>query len=952
MDPITALSVASSIVQLVDFTQDLFRSSYEIYKSTSGRSEANVDLQSITASLKTLTTDLTQSVERATSDTGKEPSKNDKELLELSKSCSGVAAKLIAALDQLTAQKTHNIWDSFSLALRTIWSNKQVKSLNAKLVQYRVQISIHINASVREQVARLQADQSSHGQLISTSLQATQDLSQKILKQMQQNAKWQAQVIEAIHRSSINSEQRTRDAESGDFKWITTHDHFFSGYGERFGREVLARLHYIEMESRAESVAEAYDETFQWIFSPAQTTDQKWSNFTQFLESDQSLYWVTGKPGSGKSTLMKLIKNDRRTAPYLKKWAGSKKLYTSGFYFWCSGGNEIQMTQEGLLRTLIQNALSEFPYLGPLMFPKRLETFVIFGDGVVWGEPLSLTELLSAFKLFVHEATKTHKIFLLLDGLDEFNGTYSQQVKLIEFIQSLASSDVKFCVSSRPWNVFEDAFNARPSLRVEDLTYKDIHHYCSANLSKNLGFNALKRGDLAAASELVDNVSMKACGVFLWVTLVVESLLEGLTDGERLSDLQKRLDSLPSDLEDLFWRILRSVDFERISQIFQIVQVSPNSISILRLSYADEDNPDFLFNLPIKPLPRTAIDSRAELMRRRLNACCKGLLEPQGYDGFSKTDPQAIVAYLHRTVRDFIKKPDIWAELLSATGAAFDPRKRVSVAHASRLKVLPTNSLNSVVLEEYASHMRDAKNFWEEVVGCIQTIAYYGPDKKPQETSLRILEEVKNTVDQIVTRGVSNYDSGNVPVNYGHCSTVIGGTTTIRSFLHLTVKLQIYPYVNVHVDDVQGPDRAKKLSLLLQVALTDYAFTTYGRVFNSPSLPIIETLLKYGATFDGHDVWTQVIKTSPHNTDLSLLLLRYGADPFVPQLGDNSRLLFADEVRELAKAKREEAIKNGRAPRRMEKTLGSSKILEVKAPSAWSRLRSRYSSSKGERDDL
>ncbi|KAH8745854.1 hypothetical protein BGZ57DRAFT_213519 [Hyaloscypha finlandica] len=370
---------------------------------------------------------------------------------------------------------------------------------------------------------------------------------------MNQNARWQAKVIEAILRSGDRYDSRVWDANPAP---VSTHDHFYRGYAEHFRTELQAHIHCIEMESRSKSVSEAYDETFQWIFSPSSAADQKWSNFVHFLEGNQGLYWITGKPGSGKSTLMKLIKNDQRTAEHLSTWAGDKKLYLSGFYFWCSDGNEIQMTLEGLLRTLIHQALQNFPHLVPLLFPKRLETFVVFGNQVAWEDPWTLSELLCAFKLFIRETTKTNKIFLLIDGLDEFNGNYSQQVKLIEFIQSLLSSDVKLCVSSRPWNVFEDTFNTRPSLRLEDLTYKDIERYCSLNLSNNLGFVALQRGDPNVASDLIENVSTKASGVFLWVILVIQSLLEGLTDGERLSDLQRRLDSLPADLETLFWKIL------------------------------------------------------------------------------------------------------------------------------------------------------------------------------------------------------------------------------------------------------------------------------------------------------------------------------------------------------------------------------------------------------------
>jgi hypothetical protein len=275
-----------------------------------------------------------------------------------------------------------------------------------------------------------------------------------------------------------------------------------------------------------------------------------------------------------------------------------------------------------------------------------------------------LTELLSAFKLFVQETTKSRKIFLI-DGLDEFNGNYSQQIKLIEFIQSLSSSDVKIFVSSRPWNVFEDTLNTRPSLRLEDLTYSDIQHYVSSKLSTNLGFAELQGGDPQSASALIDNVSTKASGVFLWVILVVQSLLEGLTDGERLLELQKRLDSLPADLETLFWRILNSVDFERVSQLFQIVRASQEPLNILQLSYADEDDAEFVFKMPTMPLPNAKLFSRSVQMKRRLNACCKGLIEPQNKGMEHLHD--ANVGYLHRTVKDFIQKSDVWKKLLSAT---------------------------------------------------------------------------------------------------------------------------------------------------------------------------------------------------------------------------------------------------------------------------------------------
>ena len=149
MDPITALGAASSIVQLVDFVQGLIHSTYKIFKSPSGRTKANVDLDSITTSLTMLNDDLMQSVKRATAGSSKQLSSKDVELLELCQNCRVVAAKLLAALNKLKAQKLDSFWHSFGRALLTVWKEKELASMKGELDTYRQQISLHISVSIR-----------------------------------------------------------------------------------------------------------------------------------------------------------------------------------------------------------------------------------------------------------------------------------------------------------------------------------------------------------------------------------------------------------------------------------------------------------------------------------------------------------------------------------------------------------------------------------------------------------------------------------------------------------------------------------------------------------------------------------------------------------------------------------------------------------------------------------
>jgi hypothetical protein len=653
--------------------------------------------------------------------------------------------------------------------------------------------------------------------LLSNSLQATQDLSRKLLKHMDQSSRWQTKVLDAIQK---NHGQSSQD-QNGISPPASLQEHLYMEYEERFRKSLFSHLKYREMENRHERIAPVYTETFEWIFTPPREA-QQWSDFPKFLGGDQRLYWITGKPGAGKSTLMKFISEDPRTKNYLETWASGKPLFLSSFYFWCSG-TEIQMSLEGFMRTLLHDTLQRFPHLISMVFSDRWEISVVLGDLVTWEEPWTMDETFRAFRLLIQEATKTTKIDLFIDGLDEFHGNYSEQVELIDFIQSLSGLDTKICVSSRPWNVFEDAFKSRPSLKLEDLTYPDMQHYVSSNLSANPGFTALQRLDSEYAARLINNVTTKASGVFLWLVLVVKSLLEGLTDGERLPELQDRLNSLPADLESLFWRILNSVGFERASQLLQIVRGANLPLTVLELSFADEEDPQFLSKMPTVPLTDEQMVSRAELMRRRLNGRCKGLLEAQAL-------PNSEVGYLHRTVKDFIQRPDVGKRLVDGTKPSFNPRMQLLVSQLACFKVTDFGSF------------RDPKDllrttpFWKQFTSLIHQIIQDGPDSP--ELQAYLLNELDRAAIDI-----------NGPLAMHWTSSMLG-FPTITSFIHLAVKFQLVSYIKFTLTNSKLADQTE-LSSLLQLAITEYEtfgiLYTKNFAFREPNIEIIRILVESGA---------------------------------------------------------------------------------------------------------
>ncbi len=81
-----------------------------------------------------------------------------------------------------------------------------------------------------------------------------------------------------------------------------------------------------------------------------------------FLEDENGLLFIYGKAGSGKSTLMKFLSQDKTVQDKLNSWAGNKTLCLVSFFFWNSG-DTLQMSLEGLYRSILFETLRQCPDL-------------------------------------------------------------------------------------------------------------------------------------------------------------------------------------------------------------------------------------------------------------------------------------------------------------------------------------------------------------------------------------------------------------------------------------------------------------------------------------------------------------------------------------------------------------------------------------------------------------
>ncbi|KAH8896292.1 hypothetical protein GQ53DRAFT_587605, partial [Thozetella sp. PMI_491] len=313
-------------------------------------------------------------------------------------------------------------------------------------------------------------------------------------------------------------------------------------------QQVLDSLHFYQIEDRIEDVKEAHQSTFRWIFESPSSSEAPWSNFSLWLESEESFYWINGRAGSGKSTLMKFICQDPRTWTHLDKWSPVSSRAQASFFFW-NLGLRLQKSQTGLLRSLLHTVLSQRPDLIVEVMPELCRE-VTHPDFSGISEP-DLDQLIDWFKRLVSKTSPDFRIFFAIDGIDEYEGDYQD---LIELITATTSPNVKFLLSSRPIPSCVQAFSSYPGLQLQSLTRDDILGYCQSAIGKSLSSRDNKEW-----FGLIEQIVERSSGVFLWATLVVKTLFKAYQEGAKLSELQARLNELPADLSNLYAHLLGTI---------------------------------------------------------------------------------------------------------------------------------------------------------------------------------------------------------------------------------------------------------------------------------------------------------------------------------------------------------------------------------------------------------
>ena len=633
MDPLTTFSLVCGVIQVVDFSIKTLSKCKELYRE--GSLSEYQKLEDLTNHL----VDVRDKLELTTvkQNVGVLGAAEDQSLLDIAGQCSTTAEHLVEKLRSLKIEGPRQKLQAVSKTFIMLWKKGELQDIQSRVDGYRNVLDTQILINLRYVRFGCPASSLWHLKLICprryenrqrfdlAALQHSQDFQsldqnvQSLVKIVSQEPKGFEELKDLIRnekkeiKESINSGFQKHERRRADREQHT---------------RLLKSLWFAEILSREETIAEAHRKTFQWIFDRSGRAVRPWSNFTSWLEDGKGIYWISGKAGSGKSTLMNFLCQDERTKDLLEIWSGSKDILMVKFFFW-SAGTLMQKNFDGLLRSLLWQILREFPDMDILqtsnessLEEKRRRASYSQGSIGVWTKRRLLETLHDA----INKLQSSCYLCFFIDGLDEFD---DDKDDLIEFVQDIVSNTgVKVCLSSRPDREFEEAFGSSARLRLQDLTHDDIRRYVNDRFQSVPQLVSMASENEDEMNQVKKRIVDRAEGVFLWVSLAVKDQIRGLRNDDSPEQLQQRLARLPSEIEGVYARMLERIDKIYLQEASSFLKMALNKrdLSVLELALASYPGVEDILS-SADEVPERKVVLLCQSTRKKLITRCAGLLE-------------------------------------------------------------------------------------------------------------------------------------------------------------------------------------------------------------------------------------------------------------------------------------------------------------------------------------
>jgi hypothetical protein len=419
--------------------------------------------------------------------------------------------------------------------------------------------------------------------------------------------------------------------------------------------DLVRSLHIPVFGERFDKIEDASNGTFDWVFGDPNL------NLAHWLRSETGIYWIRGKPGSGKSTLMKYLHNHQRTSELLNSWRPGRQQIDAWFFFDVRGSH-IQKSLEGLLHLILHRLVSCHTRLADILLP-------MYGARAPGRrDEWPLSDLQQALMLLLDQEELRVDLNLFLDALDE----YGDPPEIIaDFVADLAErpasswTKTKVFFSSRPWTIFLDRFGHAPGFSIHEHTKGDIRRFVRGMITElRLLGSSSTHEEQHNAAQLCSDVCDRAEGVFLWVKLVSTTLSNAHHGGASIAELRQIISKFSLELDEYYAGIVNQISQSRRFDTFVMLELvvrSQRQLSIEEFIGALQCAPCKTIDECLAVLAeQTSEISSPEKTTRRIRDYAGGLLEIVPLRG------SWIVQLMHQTVKDFISTPGFMHRLLGS----------------------------------------------------------------------------------------------------------------------------------------------------------------------------------------------------------------------------------------------------------------------------------------------
>jgi hypothetical protein len=444
---------------------------------------------------------------------------------------------------------------------------------------------------------------------------------------------------------------------------------------------VLEKLGFPEMNDRCKMIENRvgeFGDTYCWVFYPPPRTDSyRQHEFVTWLREGSGVFWLDGKPGSGKSSLMAYIYHNLGTDKvgfhHLRAWAQPQSFRLLSFWFFRPAKSLLLKSLGGFWRSLCSQILEVDERLFETIrdnnnnngsAPESLRQFLrqLPSHDRFPADP----ELKDWFEYLVTHSQ--YRFCILADGLDEVEN-FGERQNLLDAIKYIGSftEKVKICCSSRPEPQIHATLHPYPSLRLQEFNYEDIELHCHNRLE----------GTRAAG--YASRITRQANGVFLWAALVAMQILSGVQQHDSDAELDLRFRNCPAEMDELLIHLLKRQDAfyakspkPYLGLIAAATTVGCN-ITLLELLLASQEQNKLAANFPDK-LPANFQDNLLQFCQDlsdvsavdpaiNMVARCAGLVEcvnderyhpKAGHHESLVTLQRMNIRFIHRSVHDFL----------------------------------------------------------------------------------------------------------------------------------------------------------------------------------------------------------------------------------------------------------------------------------------------------------